>query len=82
VIAGVPMATVIAIQSMLVSQLTPRDMLAESFTWGTTCLLGGISAGLASGGWLVERVAPGGAMAAAAGTTAAGAALTVLLRRR
>ena len=80
VIAGVPMATVISIQSLLVSSLTPREMLAESFTWGTTCLLGGISAGLAVGGVLVERVAPGGAMATAAAITAAGAALTVALR--
>jgi MFS family permease len=81
VISGVPMATVISIQSLLVSQLTPREMLAESFTWGTTCLLGGISAGLAAGGLLVETVTPAGAMATAAGITAAGAALTVFLKR-
>jgi predicted MFS family arabinose efflux permease len=81
VIAGVPMATVISIQSLLVSQLTPREMLAESFTWGTTCLLGGISAGLAAGGLLVERMTPGATMASAAGITAAGAALTLLLKR-
>lgn len=82
VVAGVPMATVISIQSLLVSQLTPRERLAESFTWGTTCLLGGISAGLAAGGLLVERVAPGGTMASAAAITAAGALLTVWLGRR
>ncbi len=82
VIAGVPMATVISIQSLLVSRLTPREMLAESFTWGTTCLLGGISAGLAAGGLLVERIAPGGTMATAAAITALGAALTPLLRRQ
>lgn len=80
VIAGVPMATVIAIQSMLLSQLTPRDMLAESFTWGTTCLLGGISIGLATGGLLAERIAPGGTMATAAGITALGAAMTLALK--
>lgn len=82
VVAGVPMATVIAIQSLLVSRLTPRDMLAESFTWGTTCLLGGISAGLAAGGLLVERLTPGATMAVAAGITALGAALTPLLRHQ
>ena len=82
VVAGVPMATVISIQSLLVSQLTPREMLAESFTWGTTCLLGGISVGLATGGLLVERYAPGVAMATAAAITAFGAALTPLLRPR
>jgi predicted MFS family arabinose efflux permease len=81
VISGVPMVTVISIQSLLVSQLTPREMLAESFTWGTTCLLAGISGGLAAGGLLVERIAPGGTMASAAAITAAGAALTVFLKR-
>jgi MFS family permease len=80
VIAGVPMATVIAIQALLVSQLTPREMLAESFTWGTTCLLGGISAGLAVGGLLVEHLSPSATMAIAAAVTAAGAALAPLLR--
>jgi predicted MFS family arabinose efflux permease len=82
VISGVPMATVISIQSLLVSELTPREMLAESFTWGTTCLLAGISGGLAVGGLLVERIAPSGAMATAAAITAAGAGLTLLLRQR
>lgn len=80
VIAGVPMATVIAIQSMLLSQLTPRNMLAESFTWGTTCLLGGISIGLAAGGLLAERIAPGATMAIAAGITALGAAIALALK--
>jgi MFS family permease len=54
-LAGLPMALVIAVQSVLVSRLTPRDRLAESFTWATTCLLGGISAGIAAGGVLAEH---------------------------
>ena len=44
IVAGLPMATVIATQSLLISRLAPRERLAEGFTWGTTCLLGGISA--------------------------------------
>ena len=44
------MATVIATQSLLVSRLAPRERLAESFTWSATCLLVGISAGIAAGG--------------------------------
>lgn len=54
VVACAPMAPVIAAQSVLVSRLSPRDTLAESFTWGATCLLGGISAGIAGGGVLAE----------------------------
>jgi MFS family permease len=68
-VAGAPMATVIATQAMLLSGLAPRDMLAESFTWGATCLLGGISAGIAAGGMLAEHVAPPWVIVAAAGTT-------------
>jgi MFS family permease len=66
VLAGLPMAPVIAVQSVLVSRLTPREMLAESFTWTTTCLLGGISAGIAAGGILAESFPPAVILVAAA----------------
>jgi len=59
VVACAPMAPVIAAQSVLVSRLSPRDALAESFTWGATCLLGGISAGIAAGGLLAEYLRAG-----------------------
>jgi MFS family permease len=58
VIAGVPMATVIATQSLLVARYAPRERLAEGFTWGATCLLTGVSAGIAIGGMLAERLPP------------------------
>lgn len=69
VVACAPMAPVLAVQSVLVSRLAPRDMLAESFTWGATCLLGGISAGIAAGGVLAERVVPSWILLAAAAST-------------
>lgn len=69
VLTGVPMATVIATQSLLVSRLSPRERLAESFTWSTTCLLVGISAGIAAGGVLAEAVAAHWLLVAAAGST-------------
>jgi len=69
VVAGAPMASVIATQSLLLSRLAPQGMLAESFTWGGTCLLGGISGGLALGGVLAEVVAPPWILVAAAGAT-------------
>ncbi len=65
VIACSPMAPVIALQSILVARLTPRAMLAESFTWASTALLGGVSSGIAAGGLMVERYAPWWAMTAA-----------------
>ena len=73
--SGVPMATVIAVQSLLIARAAPRDMLAESFTWGTTCLLGGISAGIAAGGVMAEFMPPPLMLVAAAAATAL-AALT------
>ena len=70
IVACVPMAPVIAVQSMLVARLSPGAMLAESFTWGTTCLLGGISGGIALGGALVELWSPSLVIAAAAAASA------------
>lgn len=78
IVAGVPMATAIASQSLLVSRLAARERLAESFTWATTCLLGGISAGIAAGGAMAERLASYWLIVAAAGVTAAAALLVAL----
>ena len=76
-IAGAPMASVIATQSLLLSRLAPQGKLAESFTWGGTCLLGGISAGLALGGVLAETIAPAWILVTAAGAT--GTALLIAM---
>ena len=64
------MATVIATQSLLVSRLAPRERLAEAFTWGATCLLVGISAGIAAGGMLAEALAAWWLLVIAGGSTA------------
>lgn len=69
-VAGAPMATVIATQSLLVSRLAPRERLAEAFTWGATCLLVGISAGIAAGGMLAEALAAWWLLVIAGGSTA------------
>jgi MFS family permease len=74
---GIPMATVIATQSLLIARFAPRERLAESFTWGATCLLAGVSAGIAAGGALAESYAAYWLLIAAAVATA-GAALVAL----
>jgi MFS family permease len=74
-VTGIPMATVIATQSLLVSRLTPRARLAESFTWGATCLLVGVSAGIAAGGVMAESFAPHWLLLGAATSTALSALL-------
>jgi MFS family permease len=81
IIAGVPMATVIATQSLLVSRFAPRERLAESFTWSTTCLLIGISAGIAAGGALAEILAPHWLLAFAATSTALSAIVAAIFLR-
>lgn len=69
VAACAPMAPVIASQSLLMSRLAARETLAESFTWGATCLLTGISAGIAAGGVLAERLTPAWILVTAAVST-------------
>jgi hypothetical protein len=69
VFACATMAPAIASQSLLVSRLAAREMLAETFTWSATCLLTGISCGIAAGGVLAEYVAPSWILVGAAGST-------------
>lgn len=69
VVACAPMAPVMASQSTLISRLAPREMLAESFTWSATCLLSGISAGIAAGGLAAEYLSAATILVIAAGIT-------------
>lgn len=69
VLAAAPMAPVIAANSVLIVRAAPRERIAEAFTWASTALLTGISAGTAVGGTLVERYSPVLALAAAAAST-------------
>jgi MFS family permease len=69
VVACATMAPAIASQSVLVSRLAAREMLAETFTWSATCLLAGISGGIAAGGLLAEYVAPSWILVSAALST-------------
>jgi len=78
-VAGAPMASVIATQSLLLSRLAPPGKLAESFTWGGTCLLGGISTGIALGGVLAETIAPGWILVSAAAATGIAAVMALVL---
>ena len=81
VATGVPMATVIAAQSVLVSRFSPRERLAESFTWSTTCLLVGISAGIAAGGLMAETLAAYWLLVAAASSTMLAAVVAAVFLR-
>jgi MFS family permease len=53
-LAGALIAPTIAAQSVLVSRLAPPRYATEAFTWSSTCIISGLGAGMALGGWLVE----------------------------
>jgi hypothetical protein len=81
VLAAAPMAPVIAANSVLVLRVAPKERVAEAFTWASTALLAGISAGTAAGGTLVERYSPAAALLAAATATLAAAVVAYPVTR-
>ncbi|GAA4858673.1 MFS transporter [Kitasatospora terrestris] len=58
-LAGFTTAPTMSTAMGMVGELVPEGKLTEGFTWTTTGLLVGISAGVAAGGWLVDHLAPG-----------------------
>ena len=62
IVAGIPIAPMIASRNELLSALAPRAGATEAFTWLTTALVGGLAAGNAAAGALVEvrRLGAGG----------------------
>ncbi|WP_338677031.1 MFS transporter [Streptomyces sp. SCSIO 30461] len=76
-IAGMATAPTMVTGMGTVQRLTPRDRLNEGMTLAVTALLGGVAAGSATGGWLVEEA--GAAYAYAVPATAAGLALLLAL---
>lgn len=82
VLAAAPMAPVIAANSVLVLRAAPKERIAEAFTWASTALLAGISAGTAAGGTLVERYSPAVTLLAAAAATLLAAVVAYPAARR
>ncbi|MEZ0067765.1 MFS family permease [Streptacidiphilus sp. MAP12-20] len=58
-VAGLATAPTMSTSMGLVGELVPPAQLTEGFTWTTTGLLVGISAGTAAGGRLVDHAPPG-----------------------
>ena len=54
VLAGAPIAPLIASRNLVVGALSPAGTGAESFTWLMTALVAGLAAGNAAGGALIE----------------------------
>jgi MFS family permease len=53
-LAGMCIAPSMACQSVLISRLAPSRYATEAFTWSSTFIVGGLGAGMAFGGWLIE----------------------------
>lgn len=64
--AGVVMAPVLIVQSMLVAKSVRPEHTAEAFTWSASALLAGVGLGLATGGMLLEIYRSSAVIAAAA----------------
>jgi len=75
VIAGLPIAPLIASRNQLVERVAPRGTATEAFTWPLTALVAGVSIGAAVSGALVEEYSWAIAVVAAVAASAAGAAL-------
>src|SRR6185503_1521662 len=65
-LAGIAMAPVLIIQSMLAAKIALPEHATEAFTWTTSALLSGVGIGLAAGGALLEAFPSNAALGAAA----------------
>jgi MFS family permease len=75
IIAGLPIAPLIASRNQLVERVAPRGTATEAFTWPLTALVGGVALGAAIGGTLVEEYSWYTAVLASVAVSAAGAVL-------
>ena len=64
--AGIVMAPVLIVQSMLVAKSVRAEHTAEAFTWSASALLAGVGIGLGAGGLLLETYRSNAPLAAAA----------------
>ena len=78
--AGLLIAPSLTAISMLVARLAPARHATEAFTWQMTSIVAGVGAGMAVGGWLVERQGAATVFLLAAGSALVGAGLAA--RRR
>jgi predicted MFS family arabinose efflux permease len=75
VIAGLPIAPLIASRNQLVERVAPRGAATEAFTWPLTALVAGVSLGAAVGGTVVEEYSWPAAVSVSVAVSGAGALL-------
>jgi MFS family permease len=77
VLAGIPIAPLIASRNQLVERVAPRGTATEAFTWPLTALVAGVSLGAATAGSLVEAYSWSAGVVAAVLVSGAGALVLV-----
>jgi hypothetical protein len=80
VLAGLPIAPLIASRNQLVERVTPPGTATEAYTWPLTALVGGVSLGAAAAGSIVEASSWTTAVFVATAVATIGA--TVVVSRR
>jgi predicted MFS family arabinose efflux permease len=80
IVAGLPIAPLIASRNQLVERVAPRGTATEAFTWPLTALVAGVSLGAAIGGTLVEHYSWPAALLASVAVSVAGALLLFVRR--
>jgi MFS family permease len=80
--AGVLIAPVFTVFTMIITATAPARHATEAFTWSVSCIVAGVGAGQALGGRLLEAAGPPAAFALSAGAAAATALCASLLRVR
>ena len=80
VLAGAPVAPLVASRNRLVERVSLRGTATEAFTWPLTALVSGVAVGASAAGALVESSSWTAGVVAAVAVSAVGAAL-LLMRR-
>jgi predicted MFS family arabinose efflux permease len=80
ILAGLPIAPLIASRNELVGRVAPPETATEAFTWPLTALVAGVALGAATTGAVVEAWSWTGSVLIAVAVGAAGAAVVVSRR--
>ena len=81
VLAGLPIAPLIASRNQLVERVTPVGTATEAYTWPLTALVAGVSLGAAAAGGIVESSSWTTAVLVAAAVATMGAAVVATRRQ-
>jgi MFS family permease len=80
ILAGLPIAPLIASRNQLVERVAPAGTSTEAFTWPLTALVAGVAVGAATAGSVIEASSWAGGVVAAIAVGLVGAAVVVARR--